>query len=110
MNVVLHGPGIGTLSATTQSNGETTFSNVIGGSMQIIAYPDGMENSYEAVKLQIAEPTTIQIRMAKYILIGPFLIESSVLATFIVILLMIILFVSIEVYRRKRAKPVKSES
>ena len=110
MNVVLHGPGIGTLSATTQSNGETTFSNVIGGNMQIIAYPEGMENSYEAVTLQIEEPTAIQIRMEKYILIGPFLIESSVLATFIVILLVIILFVSIEVYRRKRAKPVKSES
>jgi hypothetical protein len=110
MNVVLHGPGIGTQSATTQSNGETTFSNVIGGNMQIIAYPEGMENSYEAVTLQIEEPTAIQIRMDKYILIGPFLIESSVLATFIVILLVIILFVSIEVYRRKRAKPVKSES
>jgi hypothetical protein len=48
--------------------------------------------------------------MAKYILIGPFLIESSVLATFIIILLAIILFVSIEVYRRKRAKPANSET
>jgi len=53
--------------------------------MQIIAYPTGMENSYEAVNLQIEEPTAIQIKMAKYILIGPFLIESSVLATFVII-------------------------
>jgi hypothetical protein len=48
--------------------------------------------------------------MAKYILIGPFLIEASVLATFVTVLLAIILVVSMEVYRRKRAKPVNSES
>jgi len=110
INVVLHGSGIGTRSATTESDGTATFSNVIGGNMQIIAYPEGIESSYEAVNLRIEEPKTVQIRLAKYILIGPFLIESSALATFIVILLAIILFVSIEVYRRKRAKLAKSES
>jgi len=107
VNVMLHGPGIGTLSEKTQTGGTATFKNVIGGSMQVIAYPEGVENSYEAVNLQVMEPTTVQIRMAKYILIGPFLVESSVLATIILIVLAIILFVSIEVYRRKRAKSAK---
>jgi len=110
VNVQLNGPGIGTRSATTQTDGTTTFSNVIGGNMQIIAYPTGIENSYEAVNLQIEEPTAIQIKMAKYILIGPFLIESSVLATFIIIFAAIILFLSLEIYRRKRAKPTNRES
>jgi len=110
VNVMLYGPGIEAQSATTQTDGTTTFSNVIGGKMQIIAYPAWIENSYEAMNLQIEEPTTIQIKMAKYILIGPFLIEASLLATFVIVLLAIILFVSIEVYRRKRAKPANSES
>jgi hypothetical protein len=110
VNVQLNGPGIGTRSATTQTDGTTTFSNVIGGNMQIIAYPTGMEHSYEAVNLQIEEPTAIQIKMAKYILIGPFLIESSVLATFIIISAAIILFLSLEIYRRKRVKPTNRES
>jgi hypothetical protein len=110
INVMLHGPGIATRSATTQTTGTTTFSNVIGGNMQIITYPTGMESSYEAVNIQIEEPTTIQIKMAKYILLGPFLIETSTLTTFIIILLAIILFVSIEVYRRRRAKTANSES
>jgi len=110
VNVMLNGPGIGTQSATTQTDGTTTFSNVIGGNMQIIAYLTGMETSYEAVNLQIEEPTAIQIKMAKYILIGPFLIESSVLATFIIISAAIILFLSLEVYRRKRVKPTNRES
>ena len=107
INVMLQGSGIGTLSDTTQSNGVTTFNNVIGGSMQVIAYPEGMEISYEAMDLQIEEPTTINIQLSKFVLIGPFLVESSVLATFIVILAAILLFVSIEVYRRKRAKSAK---
>jgi hypothetical protein len=110
INVMLNGPEIGTRSATTHSDGTTTFSNVIGGKMQVIAYPEGVEGSYEAVSLRVEEPTEIQIKLAKYILLGPFLIESSALATFIVILLAILLFVSIEVYRRKRAKLAKSES
>ena len=109
VNVQLNGPR-GTLSATTQTDGTATFSNVIGGNMQIIAYPTGMENSYEAVNLRIEEPTAIQIKMAKYILIGPFLIESSVLATCIIIFAVIILFLSIEIYRRKRVKPANRES
>jgi len=110
VNVKLNGPGIGTRSATTQTDGTATFSNVIGGNMQIIAYPTGMENSYEAINLQIEEPTAVQIKMAEYILIGPFLIEISVLATCIIIFAVIILFLSLEIYRRKRAKPTNRES
>jgi hypothetical protein len=110
INVMLNGPEIGTRTATTHSDGTTTFNNVIGGKIQIIAYPEGVEGSYEAVSLRVQEPTEIQIKLAKYILLGPFLIESSALATFIVILLAILMFVSIEVYRRKRAKPAKSGS
>ena len=110
INVMLSGSEIETRSATTQSNGITIFSNIIGGNMQIIAYPEGMAGSYEAVNLRVEEPTEIQIKLAMYILIGPFLIESSALATFIVILLAILMFVSIEVYRNKRTKPAKSES
>jgi hypothetical protein len=107
INVRLQRPGVGTLSYMTQKNGIATFSNVIGGNIQIIAYPEGVETSYEALDLQVEEPTTIQIQMSKYILLGPFLIESSVLATLIIILAAVILFVSIEVYMGKRAKSAK---
>jgi hypothetical protein len=110
INVLLSGAGIGTRSATTQIDGTTTFSNVIGGNMQIIAYPTGIEDSYEAVNLQVEEPTAIQIKMAKYVLIGPFLIETNMLATFIIIFAVILLFLSLEIYRRKRTKSTNRES
>jgi hypothetical protein len=108
-NVILHGPR-DTRSATTQTDGTATFGNLIGGNMQIIAYLSGREDSYEAVNLQVEAPTAIQIKMSKYVLLGPFLIETSLFATLIIILAAVILFLSMEVYIRKRFKPSKSES
>jgi hypothetical protein len=109
-NVMLRGPGNVTRSATTQTRGTATFDNVIGGNMQIITYLGGSENSYEAVNLQVKAPTTITIKMGMYVLLGPFLIETITFATSIIILVAVILFLSVEVYRRKRSKPRKSES
>jgi len=78
--------------------------------MQIVAYPEGRENSYEAFNFLIEEPKTVQIKMEKYVLIGPFLVETSAMATFIIVLLAIILFVTVEVYRRKRSISDNSKS
>jgi hypothetical protein len=108
-NVILRGQK-GTLTGTTQKDGTATFSNLIGGSIQVITYLTGNDNSYEAVNLQVEAPTAIQTKMGKYVLLGPFLIETSLLATLIIILAAVILFLSIEVYREKRSKPSKSES
>jgi hypothetical protein len=110
VNVMLRGPEEVTRSATTKTNGTATFSNLIGGNMQIIAYPTGSVDSYEALNLQVEAPTAITINMSKYVLLGPFLIETSLLATLVIILVAVTLFLSIEVYMRKRSKPSKSES
>jgi hypothetical protein len=110
VNIMLRGQENQTRSAKTQSNGTTTFNNVIGGNMQIIAYLTGKEASYEAVNLQVESPTAIQIKMGKYVLLGPFLIETSLLATIIIILAVVIVFLFMEVYRRKRLKPSRNES
>ncbi len=103
ITVILYGPGSEARSATTQIDGTTTFSNIIGGKMQIIAYPEGMENSYEALNFLIEEPKTVPIKMEKYVIIGSFLVETSVLATIIVVLLAILLFIAVEAYKKKRS-------
>jgi hypothetical protein len=110
VHVMLRGPEQVTRSATTQTDGTATFGNLIGGNMQIIAYLTGREDSYEAVNLQVEAPTTTTVKMGKYVLLGPFIIETSLLATLIIILAAVILFLSMEVYTRKRFKPSKSES
>ena len=101
MNIVLHRSGLEPWSSTTQTNGEATFSDVVGGDMQIIVYPDGAESNYEAFNVHIQESKEVEIKLNKYILVGPFLVESSALATFIIIFIALLLFVSLEVYRRK---------
>jgi hypothetical protein len=110
VNVMLRGQENLTRSAKTQTDGTARFDNVIGGNMQIIAYLTGNEASYEAVNLKLESPIAIQIKMGKYVLLGPFLIETSLLATLIIVLAVVIVFLSVEVYRRKRLKPGKSES
>jgi hypothetical protein len=107
-HVIINGPGTETLSANTQASGIATFNNVIGGSLQVVAYPAGMENSYEAVNVQVDTPTSIQIKMAKYIRIGPFLVEASVLLTIMLLVSAVVLFLLIEVYRRRKVKAGKA--
>jgi hypothetical protein len=109
-NVMLRGPEEVPRSATTQTDGIATFGHVIGGNTQITVYLTGGENSYEAVNVQVEAPTTIEIKMGKYVLLGPFIVETSLLATLIIILATVILFFFMEVYVRKRFQPSKIES
>lgn len=107
VNVLLKGLSEESGPATTQTDGTATFNNIIGGQMQIIAYHTGLENTYEALTIQINEPATIQIEMTKYVLIGPILVEISVLATFILIITSIALCLALESYIKKKREAEK---
>ena len=107
--VVINKLGTVEISAKTQADGTATFNNVIGGSIQAIAYPSGMENSYEAVNIEVNAPQSIQIKLAKYTLLGPLLVETSVLVTVLLIVAAVIMFLLIEIYRRKRASSGRNE-
>ncbi len=93
------------ISATTTAAGTATFNGIIGGSMQIVAYPTGMENSYEAANVQVNAPETIQIRMSRFVLLGSVLIETSLIVTIVFISAVAILFVLLEILRRKQILP-----
>jgi len=110
-NVELSRPGMNTQSATTQGDGTVTFNNVIGGAVEITAYPAGNPNSFAATNLQINEPMSVEIKIEKYAALGPILMETSMLAALIIILIAIILFAGIEIYKWKGFKlRRKSES
>lgn len=108
VNVIYKGPDGTTRSETTQANGVVVFSNVIGGDAQIIAYPAGQENNYEAVNLRVDSSAAVQVKLGKYIVIGPLLIDVSMFATMLVILVVIVLFLVFEVYRRRKLKPAEA--
>jgi hypothetical protein len=110
VNVILSRSGVDAKSAVTKADGTVTFDNVIGGNMEITAYRPGDENSFVATSISIDAPTTIPIKMSEYVAIGSFLIGTSVLATLLLVLGAVILFILIEVYRKRVQKSRKSET
>ena len=103
VNVTLNGPQ--QQSAITKSDGTATFSNIIGGNMQIIAQVPGTPDVYQAMTITVNQPTSVQIRIDKYVALGSILIPASVLIAILIIVVALILFAIVEVYRRRRAKP-----
>jgi hypothetical protein len=103
-NVTLNGPQA--ISANTQSDGTATFNNIIGGNMQIIAQASGAQDAYQATTLTVNEPTSLQIKIDKYVAFGSLLIQASALFTILMIIVAVILFTLVEVYRRRRAKHI----
>lgn len=102
VNVTLNGPE--QTSAVTQSDGTAAFNNIIGGNMQIIAQASGTPDSYQAVTVTVDQPTTVEIKIDKYVALGSMLIPASLLITILIILIAIILLAIVEVYRRRRTK------
>jgi hypothetical protein len=101
-NVTLIGPATERFSALTTSSGTATFSNVIGGNMQIVAFAQAAPNDYQSLTRTVNQPTSIQIKLDRYIALGSFLIQANTLITIIIILVVAILFVGIEIYRLKK--------
>jgi hypothetical protein len=106
VNVTLKGPE--QLSAITQSDGTATFKSIIGGNLQLIAQASGTTDAYQAITLTVDQPTTVQIKIDKYISIGSLLIQASLLITILIILIAILLFAIVEVYRRRRVKRINT--
>jgi hypothetical protein len=100
VNVQLSRPSMSTRSATTQGDGTATFSNVIGGNVEITAYPSGNEGAYAAKNIYVDSPTAVQIQMANYAALGPLLMGTSTLATLLIILAVVVLVIALEVFRR----------
>ena len=102
VNVTLNGPE--KISAQTQSNGKATFNEIIGGNMQIIAQASGMQDAYQAVTLTVNQPTTLQVKIDKYVAIGSILIQASLLITILIVLAAVVALLLVEIFWRRRTK------
>ena len=103
-NVTLNGPATEHFSAITKGDGTAVFTEVIGGDMQVIAFAPGAQNDYQALAINVNKPTSIQVQIERYVVLGSLLIPVSSLIALIVILIAVILLAIVEVYRRKRVK------
>jgi hypothetical protein len=97
-------------SPSAKSNGIIEFTEITGGDLQIIVHLQGQSQSCVTKTCFVDEPTTIEIKIEKYVMLAGFLVETSKLATALVIAAAILLILSIEIYRRKRLKSQKNSS
>jgi hypothetical protein len=88
-------------SNRTLANGVASFSNVVGGDAQVIAYSSDRKNYYEALSLHVESPTAVQMKMGKYVFLGGLLVETSLFLTIIAILPIIAFFAILEFYFRR---------
>ena len=101
-NVTLNGPT--KLYAATGSNGIATFDNIIGGNMQIIAQAQGIQDASQAITVNVSEPTTVEVKIERYVALGGLLIQANTLITIIIILIAVSLFLVAEVYLKRKSK------
>lgn len=103
-NVTLNGSETTSVGAT-KSNGIATFTNIIGGNMQIIAQISGSQDASQAITVTVNESMTVQIKMEKYISVGGALVQASTLTTIIIVIVIAFLFLGIDLYCRRKVKP-----
>lgn len=97
-------------SALTKSDGLVTFSNIIGGDLQVTVYLPEQSQPFMVTTSVVDSSRTIEIKLNKYVILAGFLVETSHLTTAMIIAATVLLVLLIEVYRRKRLKPQKSSS
>jgi hypothetical protein len=106
-NVRLIGPDGMPQSEKTRTDGLAIFNGVTGGNMQILAYLKEGDNYYESRAIHVESPTTIQVQMGRYIALGSVLIQTSLFISLMIILPIFALFLSWEIYRRRKSKSQK---
>lgn len=109
-NVTLQREGLETRSVLTQSGGTVTFDNVIGGDIQITVYLSSQTQPLVKSGFYVDKSSAIQIKIENYVTIAGFLVETSQLATAIIIVVSVILILLVEIYKKKHLKSQKSES
>ncbi len=100
-NVTLQRNGLQYLPST-KSDGTVKFSNIVGGKLQINIYIRKQDQPSVVKELYIDSPSPIEIKIAKYVSLAGTLVETSQLATALIIVLAILLVVSLELHRRKK--------
>jgi hypothetical protein len=109
VNIQLSRPSMNTRSAITQGDGTATFDNVIGGNIQITAYPSGNEGAFAAENLYLDSPTTVQIKMGNFVALGSILIGTTLLATLLIIVIAVVVFLGFEVYKKTGFKIIRKK-
>jgi hypothetical protein len=110
VNITLHREGAMPRSNHTRADGSAMFSGLTGGSLQVVVYLLDQTQPFTEGMYSVVTSTTIEIRADKYVMLAGFMVETSQLATVVIIAATVLFVLAIEIYRRKRLEPKKAES
>ena len=110
VNVVLQREGMATRSALTQSDGSVTFSGVTGGEFHVTIYLSDQSQPSAEGGFVVERSQTLEIKIDKYLLLAGMLVETSLFAITLVIVVTLLLVLVAELYRRRRVKSRKPSS
>jgi hypothetical protein len=98
-------------SKLTEADGMAKFEE-IGGMLTIKVYLSDQNQPITALTIFISEERNetnpIEIKIERYVFLAGFLIETAQFAVMLLVAAVIIVILAIEVYRRKRLKPIKT--
>jgi hypothetical protein len=114
------GQGIANMGVTLQRQGQTqgvintggdgtvTFSNVVGGQLDIIV-SNGGSAPVAAQSVDVENSAVVSITVGQYTVLAGMLVQTSYLAAAIVVILIVALILALELYRRRRVRAEKTE-
>jgi hypothetical protein len=108
VNVKLQREGLSPYSLRTNATGAAAFSDLIGGDMQVSIYLGDDAQPFTVASYTVSSPTTFEIRLDGYISLAGFLVQTSQLATALVIIVVLLVVLVAEVRRTRRVKSQKS--
>jgi hypothetical protein len=110
-NVTLERNSVMLSSKLTGADGMAKFTE-IGGMLTIKVYLSDQNQPITALTIFISEERNetnpIEIKIERYVFLAGFFIETAQFAAIVLVAAVIIVILAIEVYRRKRLKPMKT--
>jgi len=105
MNVTLQREGLSRQSMLTQPNGMATFNGITGGSMEAAVYFGGNTLPYETTYFTATKSMVIEMKLNQYVMVANAFVDVRTLTMVIIIVLALLVVLTVEVFRRRRAKP-----
>jgi hypothetical protein len=90
-------------------DGLATFGNTFGGDLNVTIRLAGQSEPSVVSSVSVDNSTPIEIKIDRYVLLAGMIVEASQLLAVVIVLIVAVLFLSVEVFRRRWRRPKKNE-
>jgi hypothetical protein len=90
-------------------DGLATFGNTFGGDLNVTIRLAGQSEPSVVSSVSVDNSTPIEIKIDRYVLLAGMMVEASQLLAVVIVLIVAVLFLSVEVFRRRWRRPKENE-